>query len=54
MGFEYMFFDEALRVRFVAFAAGHGIASTMRQDEIDGFVIELPDGLEKDDLIYVE
>jgi len=46
MGFEYMFFDEALRDRFVAFAAGYGIASTMRQDEIEGFVIELPDGLD--------
>jgi hypothetical protein len=48
MSFEYMFFDEALRDRFVAFAAGRGIASTMRQDEIDGFVIELPDGLDDD------
>jgi len=45
MGFEYMFFDEALRDRFVDFASGHGVASTMRQDEIAGFVVELPDGL---------
>jgi hypothetical protein len=45
MGFEYMFFDEALRDRFVAFASAHGIASTVRQDEIAGFVVELPDGL---------
>jgi len=49
MGFEYMFFDEALRDRFVAFVAAHGIASTIRQDEIAGFVIELPDNL--DDLL---
>ncbi|MGA9164042.1 MAG: hypothetical protein WBZ31_06265 [Thiobacillus sp.] len=45
MGFEYMFFDAALRDRFVAFASAHGIASTVRQDEIAGFVVELPDGL---------
>jgi hypothetical protein len=48
MGFEYMFFSEALRDRFMAFAAKHGIASTMRQDEIAGFVVELPDGLDDD------
>ena len=45
MGFEYMFFDAALRDRFMAFASGHGIASTTRQDEIAGFVVVLPDGL---------
>ncbi|MDT3706689.1 MAG: hypothetical protein ROZ09_07650 [Thiobacillus sp.] len=48
MGFEYMFFDEALRDRFVDFAAKHGIASTVRKDEIEGFVVELPDGLADD------
>lgn len=46
MGFEYMFFDEALRDRFVAAAAGHGIAGTMRPDPIAGFVVELPEGLD--------
>ena len=46
MGFEYMFFDEALRDRFVTFVSLHGIASTVRQDEIAGFVVELPDGLD--------
>jgi hypothetical protein len=40
-----MFFDEALRDRFLAFASGHGITSTVRPDEIAGFVVELPDGL---------
>ncbi|WP_296754434.1 hypothetical protein [Thiobacillus sp.] len=45
MGFEYMFFNEALRDRFVKFAARRGIASTMRPDTIAGFVVELPDGL---------
>ncbi len=45
MGFEYIFFDEALRERFVAFASGHGIASTVRPDEIAGCVVTLPEGL---------
>lgn len=45
MGFEYMFFDAALRDRFVAFASARGIASTVRQDVIAGFVVDLPDGL---------
>jgi len=45
MGFEYMFFDEALRDRFVDFASARGIASTVRQDVIAGFVVDLPDGL---------
>lgn len=44
MGFEYIFFSEALRDRFVAFASGHGIASTVRPDAIAGFVVELPEG----------
>ena len=45
MGFEYMFFDAALRDRFVDFASARGIASTVRQDVIAGFVVDLPDGL---------
>ena len=48
MGLEYMFFDEALRDRFVTFASGHGIASTVRPDQIAGFVVALPDGLADD------
>ena len=45
MGFEYMFFDAALRDRFVDFAAARGVSSTVRQDVIAGFVVDLPDGL---------
>lgn len=45
MGFEYVFFDEALRDRFVGFASSHGIASAVRRDGIEGFVVELPDGM---------
>jgi len=46
MDSEYMFFDEALRDRFIAFVATHGIASKVRKDEIAGFVVALPDGLD--------
>lgn len=45
MSFEYMFFDEVVRDRFVDFASQRGIAGTVRKDEIAGFVIALPDGL---------
>lgn len=48
MGFEYMFFNAALRDRFIAFVADHGVTSTTRQDPIAGFVVELPDGLADD------
>ena len=46
MGFEFMFFNEALRDRFVDFAAARGITATVRQDPISGFVVELPEGLD--------
>ncbi|MHB1216431.1 MAG: hypothetical protein ACYCY9_15745 [Thiobacillus sp.] len=46
MGFEYMFFDDAFRERFVDFAAVRGIASTVRKDRIAGYVVELPDALD--------
>lgn len=48
MSFEYMFFNESLRGRFVALASVHGVASMTRQDEIEGFVVELPDELDDD------
>ena len=54
MGFEYMFFDAALRDRFMAFAAERGIASTMRPDTIAGFVVELPDELAAEQQEVVE
>lgn len=46
MGFEYVFFDAALRDRFIAFASQLGIPSTVQPDNIAGFVVELPDGLD--------
>lgn len=56
MGFEYMFFDAALRDRFIALAAGLGIPGTTRQDNIAGFVVELPDDLDdaKQDAVDAE
>lgn len=42
---EYIFFSRELCDRFVAFVAGHGIAGSVRPDEIDGFVVALPDAL---------
>jgi hypothetical protein len=46
MDSEYMFFDEALRDRFVAFVKAHGIDSRVWKDQIAGFVVALPDGLD--------
>lgn len=48
MAFEYIFFSEALRDRFTAFASRHGLTSTVRRDEIAGFVVELPDEIADD------
>lgn len=46
MANEYIFFDAALRDRFLRFATGHGVAGSVRADEIDGFVVALPDDLD--------
>lgn len=45
MNLEFMFFDDALRDRFVGFLSDRGIASRMRIDEIAGSVVELADEL---------
>lgn len=42
---EYIFFSEELCERFVKFVSSCGIDSSVRPDEIDGFVIALPDAL---------
>ena len=42
---EYILFDESLRDRFIAIVAGQGIASEVRADQIEGFVVSLPDDL---------
>jgi hypothetical protein len=48
MANEYIFFDESLSQRFAQFAAERGIASEIRPDAIDGFVVALPDNLGDD------
>ena len=49
MGIEYIFFDDALRDRFVRFVSAQSIACHTRQDAMEGFVVELPD--EPDDAV---
>lgn len=44
MGDEFIFFDEALRDRFIAYLADLGISAAHRPDRIEGFVVELPEG----------
>lgn len=45
MSTEYIFFDAALRDRFVNFVAERGIDSTVRPDTMEGFVVALADDL---------
>jgi hypothetical protein len=47
MGDEYIFFDEALRDRFVQYLTAQSIACRSRPDAMEGWVVELPD--ESDD-----
>ncbi len=42
---EYIIFDEGLRDRFLEIVAGQGIASEVSADQIEGFVVALPDDL---------
>jgi len=42
---EYILFDESLRDRFLKIVAGQGIASEVRADQIEGFVVALSDDL---------
>lgn len=45
---EYILFDESLRDRFLEIVAGQGIACEVRADQIEGFVVALPDDLAED------
>ena len=42
---EYILFDESLRDRFLKIVVGQGIASEVRADQIEGFVVALSDDL---------
>ena len=48
MANEYIFFDAALRDRFVGFLAARGIPGELRADAMEGFVVALADDLEDD------
>lgn len=43
---EYIFFDAALRDRFVGFLAARGIPGELRADAMEGFVVALADNLD--------
>jgi len=45
---EYILFDEGLRDRFLEIVAAQGIASEVWADQIEGFVVALPDDLADD------
>ena len=51
---EYILFDEGLRDRFVQFVSGQGIASEVRADQIEGFVVAVPDDLADDVIDLLE
>jgi hypothetical protein len=48
MASEYIFFDESLSRRFAQFAADHGLAATAHTDEMDNYVVALPDDVDDD------
>lgn len=48
MSLDYIFFDDGLRDRFVAFVAERGIASKLRPDTCEGEIVELPGDLADD------
>lgn len=51
---EYILFDEGLRDRFLEIVAGQGIASEVRADQIEGFVVALPDDLADEVVDFLE
>lgn len=54
MSSEYIFFDDALRDRFVRYLTDQGIACEARADEIAGSVVEFPDDLPDEVLDAIE
>ncbi len=54
MNNEYIFFDPALRDRFIDFVGGHGITSRSHSDPVEGFVVQLPADLSDDIEVAVE
>ncbi len=56
MSIEFVFFNEALRDRFVQFVLDKGIACQGRKDMMDGFLAELPEDYDEamSDIIETE
>jgi hypothetical protein len=52
--YEYILFDEAACERFQKVLASRGLTGKVRPDEIDGFVVGLPDDLDDDILAAIE
>ncbi len=48
LGGGYIFFDETLQDRFMGFVSAHGISNNVRPDQMEGVVVELPDGRSED------
>lgn len=46
MSIEYIFFTERFRDRFTRFVSSQGITFELRQDEMSGHVVMLPDDLD--------
>lgn len=46
MGDDYIFFDEALRERFVRFLSARSIVCEVRPDTMEGWIVELSDELD--------
>jgi hypothetical protein len=51
---EYMFFDAALRDRFVEHARGLGVACTLHADSMGGLVVGVPEDLSGDKEAEIE
>ncbi len=51
---EYTFFNDELRERFMQIAAGMGVASQVREDKMEGSIVELSDGLPDEQLSSLE
>ncbi|HLP97264.1 MAG TPA: hypothetical protein VK149_02345 [Sideroxyarcus sp.] len=51
--FEYIFFETALRDRFVAYIAERGVSCTMQDDSL-GMVVAVPEDISKETAIALE
>jgi hypothetical protein len=51
---EYTFFNQELRERFIRMAAGMGVASSVREDTMEGSVVGLPDDLSDEQMATLE